>query len=171
MPHHIFELLRSAVVHYGYWAVAAVLLLESAGLPLPGESILLLASFLAYSQHELSLPWIIAVGTLAATLGGELGFALGRHGGRPLIDRYRDVFSIRAETLTKGEQLFNRYGGDGFSSAISLRDESSVCAPGWGSSHAVAKVHAVQFSRSRSLGDRNLQRRILVWRTLEPVGA
>jgi membrane-associated protein len=110
MPHHIFELLRSAVVHYGYWAVAAVLLLESAGLPLPGESILLLASFLAYSQHELSLPWIIAVGTLATTLGGELGFALGRHGGRPLIDRYRDVFSIRAETLTKGEQLFNRYG-------------------------------------------------------------
>jgi len=111
MTHHIFELLRAAVVHYGYWAVAVLLLLESAGLPLPGESILLLASFLAYSEHELQLPWVIVVGTVAATLGGELGFALGRHGGRPLIERYRDVFSIRAETVERGDRLFERYGG------------------------------------------------------------
>ena len=40
MNHHILELLRGALVHYGYWAVAALLLLESAGLPLPGETIL-----------------------------------------------------------------------------------------------------------------------------------
>ena len=110
MSHHIFELLRGALVHYGYWAVAALLLLESAGLPLPGETILLLASFLAYSEHELRLPWVIVVGTVATTLGGELGFALGRHGGRPLIERYRHVFSIRAESLARGERLFDRYG-------------------------------------------------------------
>jgi membrane protein DedA with SNARE-associated domain len=47
MSHHIFDLLRGALVHYGYWAVAAVLLLENAGAPLPGETVLLLASFLA----------------------------------------------------------------------------------------------------------------------------
>jgi membrane protein DedA with SNARE-associated domain len=110
MTHHIFDLLRGLVVHYGYWAVAALLLLESAGLPLPGESILLLASFLAYSEHELSLPWVIVVGTLATTAGGELGFALGRHGGRPLIERYRNVFSIRAETVARGDRLFEKYG-------------------------------------------------------------
>lgn len=110
MSHHIFELLRGALVHYGYWAVAALLLLESAGLPLPGETILLLASFLAYSEHELQLAWVIVVGTVATTLGGELGFALGRHGGRPLIERYRTVFSIRAESLARGERLFDRYG-------------------------------------------------------------
>ena len=110
MSHHIFELLRGAVVHYGYWAVAGLLLLESAGLPLPGETILLLASFLAYSEHELQLPWVIVVGTVATTLGGELGFALGRHGGRPLIERYRHVFSIRAESVERGERLFDRYG-------------------------------------------------------------
>ncbi|MGA8502964.1 MAG: DedA family protein, partial [Candidatus Sulfotelmatobacter sp.] len=62
MSHHIFELLRGALVHYGYWAVATLLLLEGAGLPLPGETILLLASFLAYSQHELQFPWVIVVG-------------------------------------------------------------------------------------------------------------
>jgi membrane protein DedA with SNARE-associated domain len=110
MTHHIFEMLRGALVHYGYWAVAALLLLENAGLPLPGETILLLASFLAYSEHELRLPWVILVGTVATTVGGELGFALGRHGGRPLIERYRHVFSVRAETVARGDRLFERYG-------------------------------------------------------------
>jgi membrane-associated protein len=43
-------------------------------------------------------------------LGGALGFVLGRHGGRPLIERYRHVFSIRAESVTRGERLFERYG-------------------------------------------------------------
>jgi membrane-associated protein len=110
MTHHIFELLRGALVHYGYWAVAALLLLEGAGLPLPGETILLLASFLAYSEHELQLPWVIVVGTVASTLGGEFGFALGQRGGRPLIERYRHVFSIRSETVERGDRLFERYG-------------------------------------------------------------
>lgn len=110
MTHHIIDLLRAAVVHYGYWAVAALLLLESAGLPLPGETVLLLASFLAYTEHELKLPWLIVVATLATTLGGELGFALGRHGGRPLIERYQNAFGIRPENMARGERLFARYG-------------------------------------------------------------
>jgi membrane protein DedA with SNARE-associated domain len=110
MNHHIFEMLRGALVHYGYWAVAAVLLLENAGAPLPGETVLLLASFLAYSEHELSLPWVIVVGIVATTVGGEFGFALGRHGGRPLIERYRNVFHIDAGTVERGDRLFERYG-------------------------------------------------------------
>jgi membrane protein DedA with SNARE-associated domain len=110
MNHHIFELLRGALVHYGYWAVAAVLLLENTGLPLPGETVLLLASFLAYSEHELRFPLVILVGIVATTAGGELGFAVGRHGGRPLIERYREFFSIRAETVARGDRLFERYG-------------------------------------------------------------
>jgi membrane-associated protein len=110
MTHHILELLRGAVVHYGYWAVAVLLLLEGAGLPLPGETVLLLASFLAYSAHELRLPWVVVVGIASTTAGGELGFALGRHGGRPLIERYRHIFSISPETVVRGDQLFERYG-------------------------------------------------------------
>jgi membrane protein DedA with SNARE-associated domain len=110
MTHHILDLLRGALVHYGYWAVAVLLLLESAGLPLPGETILVLASFLAFSEHELHIPWIIVVGTVASTVGGELGFALGQQGGRPLIERYRHVFRVRAESLERGERLFEKYG-------------------------------------------------------------
>jgi membrane protein DedA with SNARE-associated domain len=49
MPHHSLEALTAALSQYGYWALIAVLLLENAGLPLPGETILLLASFLASS--------------------------------------------------------------------------------------------------------------------------
>ncbi len=110
MSHSILDLLRNAVVHYGYWAVGAALLLENAGLPVPGETILLIASFLAYSQHELQLPWIIIVATVAATLGDNLGFALGNYGGRPLLARYQSIFRIQNSTLIRGERLFARYG-------------------------------------------------------------
>jgi membrane-associated protein len=110
MSHSILELLRNAVVHYGYWAVAGALLLENSGVPLPGETILLLASFLAYSEHDLQLSWIILFGTVAATLGDNLGFALGYYGGRRLLERYQSTFRIQNKTLARGEDLFARYG-------------------------------------------------------------
>jgi membrane-associated protein len=110
MTHHIFDLLRSALVHYGYWAIAAALLLENAGLPVPGETVLLLASFLAYSEHDLQLPWIIVVGTVAATLGDNLGYAIGHYGGRRLLDRYRNIFRVRDEAVARAEGIFLRYG-------------------------------------------------------------
>jgi membrane protein DedA with SNARE-associated domain len=110
MTHSILDLLRNAVVHYGYWAVGAALLLENAGIPVPGETVLLLASFLAYSEHDLRLPWIIVVATVAATAGDNLGFALGYYGGRPLLQRYQAFFRIRHSTVARGEELFARYG-------------------------------------------------------------
>lgn len=110
MNHSVIEFLRHAVVHHGYWAVAGVLLLENGGLPLPGEFVLLTASFLAYSEHELQLPWIIVVATIVTTVGGSLGFAIGYHGGRPLLERYQSVFRIQAKTVEQGETLFARFG-------------------------------------------------------------
>ncbi len=110
MSHSILDMLRTALVHYGYWAVAVALLVENAGAPVPGETVLLLASFLAYAEHELQLGWIIAVGTIAATLGDNLGFALGYYGGRPLMNRYQSVFRIQRRTLERGEKLFARFG-------------------------------------------------------------
>ena len=110
MTHSVLDLLRNAVVHYGYWAVAVALVLENSGIPVPGETVLLLASFLAYSERELQLAWIIVVATLAATLGDNLGFALGYHGGRPLLARYQSFFRIQTRTIEQGEDLFARYG-------------------------------------------------------------
>ncbi len=110
MGHHIVDLLRSALVHYGYWVVAAALLLENAGVPVPGETVLLLASFLAYSERGLHPGWIIVVGTAAATLGDNLGYAIGHSGGRPLLERHRKIFRVSDAAVARAEKLFGRYG-------------------------------------------------------------
>ncbi len=110
MSHHIFDLLRGALLHYGYWAVAVALFLENAGVPFPGETVLLLASFLAYSERELTLGWVILIGTVAATLGDNIGYAIGLYGGRPLLERYRNIFRISDSALARGERLFAWYG-------------------------------------------------------------
>jgi membrane-associated protein len=110
MTHHIFELLRDALVYHGYWVVAAALLLENAGIPLPGETVLLLASLVAYSERDLQLGWIIVIGTIAATVGDNMGYGIGLYGGRPLLERYRSVFRIDEAAVARGEKLFGRYG-------------------------------------------------------------
>jgi len=108
--HSISHYVRTFVADYGYWAVAVALLCENAGLPVPGETTLLLASFLAYSEHKLHLGWIIVIATCAATLGDNLGYALGHYGGRPLLERYQTFFRVPQRTLERGEALFARYG-------------------------------------------------------------
>jgi membrane protein DedA with SNARE-associated domain len=110
MNHHILDVLRTALVHYGYWAVVGALLLENTGVPLPGETVLLLASFLAYTEHDLQIGWIIVAGTLAATLGDNLGYAIGHYGGRRLLDRYRHILHVGDGAVARGESLFERYG-------------------------------------------------------------
>ena len=106
----IFEILRGYFDNYGYWTLFFALMLENAGLPLPGETILLFASFLAFSERQLQLPYIIAMGVVACTLGDNLGYSVGRRGGRPLLDRYAHLLRIRKQTIEKGENLFARYG-------------------------------------------------------------
>jgi len=110
MGDRLFEILRGYFTVHGYWTVALALLLENAGIPVPGETILLFASFLAKSNQQLSLPWIIVVATVAATAGDNIGYWIGRRGGRPLLDRYQRFFRVKQEHLHKGEQLFEKHG-------------------------------------------------------------
>lgn len=110
MGHAILDALRAFIADYGYWAVAVALLCENAGLPVPGETTLLLASFLAYSEQKLHLGWIILVATIAATLGDNLGYAIGYYGGRALLNRYQHIFRIPKTTIARGEHLFQRFG-------------------------------------------------------------
>lgn len=106
----LFQVLRSHFTNHGYWTLSITLLLENAGVPLPGETMLLFASFLAYQHHELNLGWIILVGTLACTLGDNLGYWVGFHGGRALLHRYQRVFWVSDEKIARGERLFQQYG-------------------------------------------------------------
>ena len=104
------QLLRSFFDQYGYWTVFFALLLENAGVPVPGETVLLFASFLAFDEQELKLRFIILVGIAAATLGDNIGYWIGRKGGRPLLDRYIHMFRIPISAIEKGERLFANYG-------------------------------------------------------------
>ena len=107
---HLLDHLREFVANYGYWAIAIALFCENAGLPVPGETTLLFASFLANSEHRLHLGWIIVVATCAATLGDNLGYVIGHYGGRPLLNRYHKFFHVGPRSLARGETLFARYG-------------------------------------------------------------
>ena len=107
---NLADLLRRYFAEYGYWTVAVVLLLENAGVPLPGETTLLFAAALAFSEHRLTLWGVIVVGVIACTVGDNLGYWIGRHGGRPLLDRQRRIFRISDEHLARGERFFLKYG-------------------------------------------------------------
>ena len=107
---HLHELLRKYFAEYGYWTIAVILLLENAGIPLPGETTLLFAAFLAFSEHRLTLWGIIIVGVIACTIGDNVGYWIGYRGGRPLLERQRRIFRISEEHLRRGEQFFARYG-------------------------------------------------------------
>jgi membrane protein DedA with SNARE-associated domain len=107
---HIFELLRRHFAEHGYLTVAVVLLLENAGIPLPGETTLLFAAFLAFSEHRLTLFGIIIVGVIACTIGDNIGYWIGHRGGRPLLEHQRRIFRVSDEHLARGERFFVRYG-------------------------------------------------------------
>jgi membrane protein DedA with SNARE-associated domain len=110
MTEQLFELLRQFFDAYGYWTLLALLLLENAGAPLPGETALLFASFLAWSERELRLSYIIPIGIVACSVGDNIGYAIGFRGGRPLLDRYRRLFFISERNIARGERLFEDYG-------------------------------------------------------------
>ena len=83
---------------------------ESAGIPLPGETALITGAILA-SQDKLSLSVVIAVAALAAIIGDNVGFQLGRHGARRLLERSGRFEERRQAFLTRGEAFFQRHGG------------------------------------------------------------
>ncbi|HEX2639629.1 MAG TPA: hypothetical protein VHL50_03610, partial [Pyrinomonadaceae bacterium] len=77
----ILETLISLFTHYGYWVVFFGVMLENAGLPIPGETILLAAGFFAADGH-FSLPLVMLIAAVGAVTGDNIGFAIGHHYGR-----------------------------------------------------------------------------------------
>jgi membrane protein DedA with SNARE-associated domain len=105
------NLIQGLIVNYGYAAVFVVVLLESSGIPLPGETILVCASVFTGTQDGLDIRVIIGVAACGAILGDTTGYWLGRSFGRTLLLKYGHYAGIGAQKLALGEYLFMRYGG------------------------------------------------------------
>jgi membrane protein DedA with SNARE-associated domain/membrane-associated phospholipid phosphatase len=97
------------LAEYGYWGLGIGVLLESAGLPIPGETALLVAAFAA-AQGRLSLPVVIVVAAVAAVLGDNLGYAAGRRLGRPWLERYGRWLLLTPGRLERADRFFERFG-------------------------------------------------------------
>jgi len=98
------------IEHYGYLVVLFGVMLESTGVPLPGETILLAAGVLVQRGH-LDLGDTIAFGILGAVLGDQIGYWVGREGGRPFVLRWGRYLFITPERLARAEAFFARHGG------------------------------------------------------------
>ena len=95
--------------HLGYLALFALVGAESTGVPVPGETALIAAGVLAHSGR-LSLPLVIGVAAAGAIVGDNLGYLIGRTGGRALLERPGVLERHRRAILAKGEPFFDRHG-------------------------------------------------------------
>jgi membrane protein DedA with SNARE-associated domain len=97
------------VAHVGYPLLFALIAIETMGVPVPGEAALLAAAVLA-SRGELDIEVVIALAATAAILGDNIGYLIGRHGGRRLLARPGRFEAQRRKVLEYGEPFFARHG-------------------------------------------------------------
>jgi membrane protein DedA with SNARE-associated domain len=98
------------VARVGYPALFALVAVEAMGVPVPGETALITAAVLASNGH-LEIALVIALAAAGAIVGDNIGYLIGRHGGRRLLESRSGPFAAsRARVLTVGEPFFLRHG-------------------------------------------------------------
>jgi membrane protein DedA with SNARE-associated domain len=97
------------VQDYGLIALFLIVMLESGGVPLPGETALIAAGIFA-SRGDLPIAGVIAVAATAAIVGDNLGYWVGRTGGRKLLERWRPLSRWSERVLPWSERFFHRHG-------------------------------------------------------------
>lgn len=109
MAETIFQTLSLFFARYGLWVIFFGVMLENAGLPVPGETVLLFAGFLAYSG-EVHLWYAILIGILAASTGDSLGYCLGRYAGKPFVEKYVRRIGILSRQFDRAEAEIQKHG-------------------------------------------------------------
>src|SRR6267142_10882 len=99
----------SYFTHYGYWVVFFGVMLENAGVPVPGETILLAAGFFA-AQGHFHLWMVIVVAAIGAMLGDNAGYAVGHRVGCEALERYGRYILLTRRRLRKLDKFFARHG-------------------------------------------------------------
>jgi len=94
---------------YGYAVVFVGVFLENAGAPVPGETMLLAGAALS-RYGSLKLSWVVVAAIAGATLGDNLGFLIGRRGGRALVERYGAFLGMTGARLAQFDRFFERHG-------------------------------------------------------------
>jgi membrane protein DedA with SNARE-associated domain len=114
----------------GYPSAGLGILIESTGIPFPGETLMLLAAAWAAASHH-SIALVIFFGFAGATVGADLGYFLGYRGGRPFVERFGATLRIRPEQLARAELFFARHGDKAIVGArfiLGLRTWASMLA-------------------------------------------
>ena len=114
----------------GYPSAGLGILIESAGVPFPGELLLLAAGAWAAARHH-SIVLVILFGFIGATAGADLGYFLGYRGGRPFMERFGALFRVRPEHIARAELFFARHGDKAVLAArfvVGLRTWGSMLA-------------------------------------------
>ena len=104
------QTLQNVLSVIGYPAVTLFIMIESSGIPFPGETMLLLASFFAATSSQLQIPIVIACAAAGAILGDNLGYLAGRTGGRALALRFGKYIFLKPHHLDYAEKFFEKHG-------------------------------------------------------------
>jgi membrane protein DedA with SNARE-associated domain len=96
---------------FGYATVFAFVMVESLGVPFPGETMLITAALYASLTHHLVVWLVWAAAAAGAIIGDNIGYAIGYHGGYRLVRRYGKKLHIDETKLKVGRMLFDRHGG------------------------------------------------------------
>jgi membrane protein DedA with SNARE-associated domain len=89
--------------HYGYGAIFVIVMLESAGIPMPGETILVTAAVYAGTKHALDIRWVIAAAAGGAILGDNIGFWVGREFGERLLEKWGHLVGSTSGSECSGD--------------------------------------------------------------------
>ena len=98
------------LIAHGLALLFVLVAIESAGIPLPGETALIAAAVLA-SQGHYSIVWVIVIAAAGAIVGDNVGYWIGRFGGRRLLERWEPIARYARKALPPAERFFNRHGG------------------------------------------------------------
>jgi len=101
--------LQTILSSWGYAAVLGFVGIESSGIPFPGETMLVAAAVYAGTGH-LNIVFVIVAGAAGAILGDNLGYAVGRTGGRALVERYGEYIRVDTSKLATAERFFAKHG-------------------------------------------------------------
>jgi membrane protein DedA with SNARE-associated domain len=104
------EQLHGFLATYGYWAVFFFVCIESMGIPLPGETVVLLAGAWA-GTHEGHILTVIAAAAAGAIVGDNIGFLVGREFGSRFLIKYGPRVGLTPARIKLGQYLFMRHGG------------------------------------------------------------